>query len=390
MKIKILFILLAAMLLATSRTWGTEENLLPDNESEATAKPKLRGKVKIGVILPRGRFFSDYARSVQKGINLAVREVNDTGGVSGRRLVMLYKKVRGTEDTLWMFNKFAGHVPAVIGPLLDEDAIAVAGIAEEKQTVAISPTATSPLLSGSSPYFFRTVGSDFSQGQILSNVIKDVLLPQEAVQEIAVLYVDDIYGTGLKDEFLKNYPAGKVAGQLSFAEGDEDFNAQLAEIKALGVKLVVLISYETEGGLILKQAAGTGLGLTWICSDGLKTDAILEQANTFGTNRVLATSPMEMVPDDATDTFISLYLARYPRGIIDPYAAYGYDTVKVIVEAMLQGDETADGIRKALGNVRLCGVTGMKVFDSGGDCPSGYDVWEIKNSEWEVIARLMP
>ena len=388
---RVLSILLVAAMLAAALCSGgsVESATLPSPDQFGGRRP---GVIALGAILPLNGKYAAYGKHVQKGIDLAAFEVNRSGGLLGRKLSVIYRNDCGTRrGAISAFNDLAGRVPAIVGPLLSANATAIAPLAQKKHTIVMSPSATSPELSGSSPYFFRTVGSDVFQGKALSDSILDVQSLGLGVPDIAVLYVDNAYGTGLSSEFLKRYPAAHVRAALSFAEGAGDMRTQLGTIKALGVQIVVLIAYWQDAGTVLQQAGKMNMALIWAASDGTKTDQILKDAHSFGDNYVMATFPMTMVAGDATDTFCRLYRKLYGRESPDSYAAYGYDTLMVLVEAIRQqGDDTSTGMLDALHHVRYSGVTGMKTFDARGDCPAGYDIWELRKASWAVIARLVP
>jgi len=346
-------------------------------------------EIKVGAILPLTGDLAVYGEYIQKGIDLAAEETNNKGGIDGANITVLYKDDEGKKDkTVSAMNELIKmKVPVVIGAVASANTLAICPIAEEKKVVLISPASTSPKLSDYKNYVFRTVPSDEYQGRALADVVSG-LKPEGA--KAAVMYVDNDYGTGLKEEFVKSYreEGGDILAIEAFKEGDTDFKALLTGLKEKKPEAIVLIGYVKEGAIIVKQAKEVGLKATWVGSDGIKSDAFIEQAGEAAEG-IMALYPISMVAEPVTENFVKLYQAKYGAGHIDSDVAYGYDTMKVVAEAIEKGGYNAKGIRDALRQIRHHGVCGPKIFDENGDVPPAYDLWKVENSEWVLEAKFV-
>jgi len=349
---------------------------------------KKQDGVKVGAILPLTGDLVAYGENIQKGIGLAAEEINANGGIGGANITVLYKDNEGKSDkTVSAMNELAGEVPVVIGAVASANTVAICPIAEEKKIVLISPSSTSPKLSDYKNYVFRTVSSDKYQGRALADVVLDL---KGGRAKVAVVYVDNAYGDGLKEVFVKSYQeeGGNIVAVESFKEGDTDFKAILNRLKEKNPDAVVLIGYVKEGAAMLKQAKEEGLNVVWVGTDGIKADAFIELAG-GDAEGIIATYPISMVSEPVTDKFVGLYETKYGPGHIDSDAAYGYDTMKVVAEAIEKGGYDAEGIRDALRELRHHGVCGAKKFDENGDVPPAYDLWKVENSKWILKAKLV-
>jgi ABC-type branched-subunit amino acid transport system substrate-binding protein len=161
-----------------------------------------------------------------KAAALAVREINNAGGLNnGRKLMMVACDVGGPGATANSTEReqlnqisvdyLAGTlgVPAVVGPFTSTDALAavthtVAGL---YPTVLVSPSATSKSLSDqpdrlnpSDPYglFWRTCSSDELQGKVLAENV----VPPDV--NVALVYVSNTYGQGLVNVFQQYRASG--------------------------------------------------------------------------------------------------------------------------------------------------------------------------------------
>ena len=346
-------------------------------------------EIKVGAVLPLSGDLSAYGKYVQRGIELAAEEINANGGIDGANITVLYRDNEGKSDkTVSVMNALIAEdkVPVVIGAVVSENTLAVCPIAEKKKVVLISPTSTSPKLSDYKNYVFRTCPSDIYQGKALSDVIFD-LKPEGA--RVAVMFVDNDYGVGLKDAFVKSYQErGEIVAVEAHKEGDTEFTGVLSAIKDKNPDVVVLITYAKEGAAIVKQGREEGLDVAWVGSDGIKSDAFIEQAGKDAEG-VKATYPISMVSESVTENFVKLYRAKYGAGSIDTDVAYGYDTMHVVAEAIEKGGYDAEDISDALREIRHHGVCGAKKFDENGDVPPAYDLWKVENAKWVLESKLV-
>lgn len=346
-------------------------------------------EIKVGAVLPLSGDLSAYGKYVQRGIELAAEEINANGGIGGANITVLYRDNEGKSDkTVSVMNALIAEdkVPVVIGAVVSENTLAVCPIAEKKKVVLISPTSTSPKLSDYKNYVFRTCPSDIYQGKALSDVIFD-LKPEGA--RVAVMFVDNDYGVGLKDAFVKSYQErGEIVAVEAHKEGDTEFTGVLSAIKDKNPDVVVLITYAKEGAAIVKQGREEGLDVAWVGSDGIKSDAFIEQAGKDAEG-VKATYPISMVSESVTENFVKLYRAKYGTGSIDTDVTYGYDTMHVVAEAIEKGGYDAEDISDALREIRYHGVCGAKKFDENGDVPPAYDLWKVENAKWVLESKLV-
>lgn len=346
-------------------------------------------EIKVGAVLPLSGDLSAYGKYVQRGIELAAEEINANGGIGGANITVLYRDNEGKSDkTVSVMNALIAEdkVPVVIGAVVSENTLAVCPIAEKKKVVLISPTSTSPKLSDYKNYVFRTCPSDIYQGKALSDVIFD-LKPEGA--RVAVMFVDNDYGVGLKDAFVKSYQErGEIVAVEAHKEGDTEFTGVLSAIKDKNPDVVVLITYAKEGAAIVKQGREEGLDVAWVGSDGIKSDAFIEQVGKDAEG-VKATYPISMVSESVTENFVKLYRAKYGAGSIDTDVAYGYDTMHVVAEAIEKGGYDAEDISDALREIRHHGVCGAKKFDENGDVPPAYDLWKVENAKWVLESKLV-
>ncbi|MBT8508356.1 hypothetical protein AZH53_08060 [Methanomicrobiaceae archaeon CYW5] len=338
--------------------------------------------IDVGVLVPLTGDLAVYGGDVLEGINIAVDEINEGGGIGGKDVRIICRDTGGDPDrAAAMMEDLADQgVPVVIGPVTSSSAISVAPIAEKKQIVMISPTATTPLLSGAGRYVYRTISSDTYQGRGMATVLRS-LHPE--VNSVAVLYIENTYGAGLRESFTAAWTTqgGTVVCEIPFENGRTDFSAVIAAVRDSDADAVALISYLPEAKAIFREAARQELGGPWIASDAIVTAEFIAAAGP-ATEGIVATIQANQVQ---SPSFITEYCRRTNATSVNWQAAYAYDTMMIIAEAIEHGGYTADGIRNHLDVIRYLGICGPKVFDENGDIPPAFDVMRIRDGRWTRV-----
>lgn len=384
---------------------------------------------------------------------LAVRELNAAGALNnGRKLGLVMcdnagpgaaaddaERELGNQQALDYLAGGLG-VPAIIGPFISRDALAVVNHLLNRQyaTVAVSPSATSPQLSSlpdrldtDDPYglFWRTCSSDELQGQVLANDV--VVDPQE---HVAVVYVNDPYGQGLSSEFLDNRPGPPATGEtdLFLFNEQDDFAALASDVAAVTPDSVLLVSAMPSITVaILTEMAGTTLVTAQLyLTDGSKSDTtLLDQSLPQGVKDMIqgARGTAAAAPSGTTyslfrtalqSTFgldadgvgfsANTYDAGWVLGAGLLYASVpgnGYDGRDIAQGlAMLSSGATADvgptgwsevklGLTGSAGEVNIVGTSGPLDFDaSTGEAPGPIEIWQVAPNlgGFETVTTVEP
>jgi branched-chain amino acid transport system substrate-binding protein len=155
-----------------------------------------------------GPFQEGFGLANRRGVELALAEINATGGVNGQPLTILFRDDRGDGSrAAEIAQEFvdADEVSAVIGHVTSGAMIAAAKVYDGK-LAAVATTASSAALTGISPWVFRVISSDSSNGVDLARFAERL-----GKRRAAVLYENDPYGRGLADAFRRQF-SGEVIG----------------------------------------------------------------------------------------------------------------------------------------------------------------------------------
>ena len=339
--------------------------------------------VKIGAILVLTGPDAKAGQSARQGIEMAVEEINASGGVRGRTLQMIYEDDAGEpEKAVSAFRKLVNidHVPAIIGPMASSCVLAVAPLAEKYKVVVLSPTASSPKITYAGDYIFRNTYSDAIEGAKTAEYAFKELHYTRA----AILYINNDYGLGLKDAFAQKFQS--LGGQVVLAEAYDpkstDFRSLIAKVKQAKPDFLYLAGY-SEMGQILKQAYELGVRLPVMSCIMFEISDIARVAGKAAEGVIYAYPSYDPEKgSEITVRFAQKFKAKYGT-LPDPEAAFSYDAVKILALAMERGGFSSEGIKNALYSIKdFEGVTGKTSFDKYGDVikPVGFKM--VKNGTY--------
>ena len=320
--------------------------------------------IAIGGIFPLSGDVAVYGVECKKGIDLAIDEINEAGGVNGKKLVLIGEDDEGKPDkSVNAFKKLTtkDKVKFIIGSLTSGCVQAVTTLAQAGRVIQIAPAATSPAITEAGDYIFRACFIDPFQGTVGGKFATDTLGAKRA----AVLYdIQNDYSVGLEENFVKAFEAGggTVVARESYSTGDKDFNAQLTKIKNAAPDVVYIPDYYGTVALIARQLRMQGIttpivgGDGW---DGLAGNAGDEVLNGFYSNHYAVDSE---VP--AVQKFVSSFKTKY-NSAPNAFAALGYDSVYMLRDAIAKaGTLDVASVRAALEQTNGDYVTGHLTFDA--------------------------
>ena len=320
--------------------------------------------IAIGGIFPLSGDVAVYGVECKKGIDLAIDEINEAGGVNGKKLVLIGEDDEGKPDkSVNAFKKLTtkDKVKFIIGSLTSGCVQAVTTLAQAGRVIQIAPAATSPAITDAGDYIFRACFIDPFQGTVGGKFATDTLGAKRA----AVLYdIQNDYSVGLEENFVKSFEAGggTIVARESYSTGDKDFNAQLTKIKNASPDIVYIPDYYGTVALIARQLRMQGIttpivgGDGW---DGLAGNAGDEVLNGFYSNHYAVDSE---VP--AVQKFVSSFKTKY-NSAPNAFAALGYDSVYMLRDAIAKaGTLDVASVRSALEQTNGDYVTGHLTFDA--------------------------
>jgi branched-chain amino acid transport system substrate-binding protein len=308
-----------------------------------------------------------FALSGRNGATLAVEQMNASGGVLGKPIVLLAEDDRGeASEAASAVSKLItrDHVVALIGEQASSRTLAAAPIAQNYRVPMISPTSTNIEVTKKGDYIFRACFIDAYQGRAVADFARKDLKAQTA----AILTdVKSDYSVGLAEAFRKSFEAqgGRITSELKYSEGDNDFSAQLTAIRPERPDVLFVPGYYTDAGLIARQAKALGVKTTLLGADGWDSPKLVEIGGDAIENAYFANHYSVDDPSPAVRRFVDAYKARYGAEP-DSIAASSYDAMRLLADAITRAGSTeGTRVREALASTRdFPGVTGVITMDA--------------------------
>jgi len=273
-----------------------------------------------------------FGQSTDKGIRLAMDEINRQGGVLGKKIVVITEDDAGkTEEAAAAVQKLItrDRVVAILGEVASSRSIVGGNICEARGIPMISPSSTNPKVTQGKKWVFRICFTDDFQGAAMARFCYENLKARRA----AILKDrKNEYSVGLAEFFAKTFEqlGGRIVAHENYQEGDVDFKPQLAKIKAANPDVLFVPGYYTECGLILKQVRrDLGMDLPVTGGDGWDSASLIQEIRGdlegkgvhFGNHF----SPYEQRPE--VQEFVKKFKERYGE-LPDAMAALGYDAAR--------------------------------------------------------------
>jgi branched-chain amino acid transport system substrate-binding protein len=341
---------------------------------QAQGKP-----IKIGQIIPMTGEAAESGKYQKQGAELALEKINGAGGIQGRKVVLVQEDDQTTNP---------GAVAALQKLLEDKEIVAALGSIRSTQVQAMLPTineAKIPVMIGGTNYGLTHSGSQWvfrfrPHDGMSAKVIAKFLADELKLKKVAVVHASDAFGNGGRDfvvPALKELGAQVVLTQ-GYNNGEKDFTAVVQAVKKSGATaLVTYMTFSTDLGILARQIKQQGAQVTWVGSpsitaiDGrnLAGDALY---NTYGV------TDFHVDGSPTSKAFAQAYKAKYGQDP-DLYAAWTYDAVLVLGEAMKKAPELKPAsIRTAILNIKkFQGAENEYNFDTNGDGLDHYHI--VKN-----------
>ena len=398
MKVRILPGLAVAVILAMVATGCSRE-------SGGGGGGEAKKVVKIGVIAPLTGPLSPLGLGIKNSVDLAVKQANQKGTVSGYNVVLDAQDDAATPATgANAANKLASDdtLAGVIGTLNSSVAQQVAPVLAKASIAQISPANTNPTLTRGQkfldaparvwPTYFRVCTTDAVQGPFAA----DYASKQAGFKTVVTIHDKKTYGQGLVAEFSKQFSkdGGKVVSAETINAGERDFGTVASKVVSAKPDFVYYGGEFPEAAPLSKQLKDRGFKGPLFGGDGIFDVNFIKGAGGKSAENDLATSVG--APTSKLETakqFVSDYQAA---GYSEPFSAYGafsYDAANILLQAISKSvsegtvKDNRSKILDALNQTKdYSGVVGTTSFDEFGDTSNKVlTVYQVKSEKWADV-----
>lgn len=371
MKKRVLSLGLAVMMAASLTACGGSSK--PAETEAAKAEAAEGGEeaapagdtFKIGCIGPITGPAAAYGQAVQNGMELAIKEINEAGGINGAQIEYNFQDdEHDPEKAINAYNTLKDWgMEMLLGTVTSKPCIAVVAETQADNMFQVTPSGSAvECISGDNA--FRICFSDPDQGKASAQYIGE----NDLATKVAIIYDSSTeYSDGIRESFVAeaaNQGIEIVASEAFTADSNTDFSVQLDKAKESGAELVFLPIYYQEASVILKQAADKEFAPIFFGCDGMDGILSVENFDTSLAEGLMLLTPFS-VDEEGSKPFVEAYRAAYG---VEPlqFAAGAYDGIYAIKAAAekagvtpdMSASDMCDAMKAAMLEISIDGLTG--------------------------------
>ena len=281
-------------------------------------------------------------------------------------------------------------VSAIIGSWGSSLSMAAGDIVKTAQVPTVAASATNPLVTKNNDFYFRVCFIDPFQGKVMANYAFNKL---NAKKVAIVQEVSSDYSIGLAKFFTDSFKQltgdeNAIVGVSNYNTGDQDFSAQLTNLKAKNPDVIFAPGNFTESALLIKQARQLGIKAPIIGGDTWETPEFIDIGKDAVEGAVFSTfftSEKPITPE--SEKFLAEYRKEYSGKEPAAVTALGYDAYIVILDAIKRAN-SADSvkIKEQLATTKnFAGAAGMITLDENGDAVKDAVIKQVKNGKFTFM-----
>jgi branched-chain amino acid transport system substrate-binding protein len=321
----------------------------PQGQAQAPAQPQAKPELepyKIGATFVMSGSQAEFSRrQLVAGMQMAIDELNETGGVDGHKLNPIYEDSRGEP----------GAGVAAMRKLVEVDKVPVMQsiytfivfaqmpVAEETKTVVFAPSVEHPELTTRSEWTARAALNSVDNAIVMADFIGKTL----GMKRVVLIYEDQEGITSqiklFNDRFTQEL-GGQIVGQEAYKQGDTDFRNHIAKLRGLNAEFLWVIGANSvDKPRVIKQVREAGWNIPIGTQAPFEDPEVLAVGGTALDGVMFNTST---ITPEFADRFAKKY--GYPP---DNIAGKHYDAMLITAEAIRRGGYSGEGIRRALNEI---------------------------------------
>ena len=329
------------------------------------------------------------------GVKLAVKEINASGGILGRKIDYTSLDTQTAPQTAKALAQKAVDQGAyiVMGPVFSGSIIVSMAETKRAEVPNFTGGEAANITQQGNPYIFRTSFTQSTAMPKLARYIKD----QVKANTVAIVWVNNDFGKGGRDAMTKALEAQgiKVAADISTDPGQVDFSSAVLKAKQSNADALFVYTNEEESARMLRELRKQGYDKPIIGETTLTGQKVIELAGDAANGAVAHVGLTVDAPQQTIKSFDEKFRKEYEYKS-DHNGMKGYSAmyvVKAVTEKIGKFDPKA--FAKTLHGATILakdypGVLLDVHFDDNGDLDRESFLVKVVNGKQQVIATLPP
>ena len=390
-------LLTLTMVLSLAACGGNSSTPSTPSEDGTQSDAANSDTIKIGYVSDLTGATALWGTAGQYGAELAIKQVNENGGVLGKKVELVLEDSKGEPKEAVELAKKMGDdesIVGVLGPMTSSEAIACAPVFEEYTMVELSPCASNNQYAPMSDYAFTVAGKmEAEQPYLVERGAYEYL----NAKSIGVIWVNDDWGASAFEstkEGCEEYGI-EITDDESFVSGEKDFTAILTKIRQTNPEYLMLVTQAADGALILKQLEAMGWDIPVIGAGAMYSDQVILLAGEAAEGLVISAGFFLSEEDEiAWDYATKFYEGAgfYPT----THGPLSYDAALLLCAAIEKAGTTdRQAVRDALAGITDADVqalwgdvllAGPYEFTEDEDIIRAYCLLKIVDGKWTKVS----
>jgi branched-chain amino acid transport system substrate-binding protein len=342
----------------------------------------------IGFAGPLTGKYSDLGVQGRNGARLAVEDINARGGVAGRPLKLLAE-----DDSMDNQGPAAADrklmdagVAAVVGHMTSAQTMAALDQAKKQGLVLVSPTTSTPKLSGENDVFFRVISASSEGARALArHAYTDMGLSRVA---IAVDTDNAAYAEPYRKAFIETFRklGGEGAKTVDFSSRTLGEGSDVAQrLLDANPDSVLLLASAHDAARLSRLVRNRRKHTPVLIAGWAVTREFVQLGGQAAENVTTSMGYAEDLDNPAARVFRKRFRERF--GHTPSFAAsYAYEAVLVLAQALKKTGGSRDGLREALQNLNgVEGILGDISLDRYGDVQRPFYILTVRNGNLKTV-----
>ncbi|WP_446210054.1 ABC transporter substrate-binding protein [Micromonospora sp. IBSANI012] len=352
------------------------------------------GPIRIGAVLDITGAGASLGVPERKTLELLTRQVNEAGGINGRKVELIVEDNQSTEDgAAKAMNEMVGKkVDIVLGASRTGPSLAMRPVAESSKTPMIS-LAANVKVTKDATWVFKTAQND---AVVLENIVDHAR--SKGWKTIGLLRDASGYGEGVAETLTELGKADgiSVVKVEKFAPDATDFTAQMINIRNAKADMNLIWGIPPAAGLAQKAYRQLNISAPVVQSHGIGNQIFLDSAGSTADGLVAPLGRLliaDQLPDsDPQKPVLTKFLADYQQAYQEKpstFAGHAYDSFQLAVDAFktvgTDKQKVRDHLEKVDGFVGITGVYKMTPEDHSGLTKQALELVTVSGGKWQIL-----
>ena len=319
-------------------------------------------KIKIGVAMHLTGFGSTWGENSRDGILLAAKEINNAGGINGKKLEIIFEDTQ-TEPNVAVnaANKLINMDKVkIIVTGWSQETEAVSPLLKENKIIGITVSGGSPNLTQGNAFLFRVWPSDGTQSKKIAEFAN-----KKGYKKVAIIQTIGTWEEGVANVFRSEWKSlgNEIVLDYKILPDEMDFRSFIISIN--NSDFIYLALNSKSAGRFIKQYIESGGNLPLFYISDINDNTIIDGVSGISNfEKIKIFYPVFKSPSEEFKSNFILEFNRTPGISADT----AYDAIKII-KIILEKDNNAntESLREALYSVNYTGASGEISFNEDGD-----------------------